>query len=112
MFWGDININIIIPSEPSDVLMNINGSIIPNKECDANDFITGSIADSVICTRVENGQSICHGNSGGPLVIKGDNGGSDMQVGVVLWGIICAADQFPNIQYACPCFASLRLNSK
>ncbi len=35
--------------------------------------------------------------SGGPLVIKDDNGGSDLQVGVVSWGIICAADQFPNV---------------
>ena len=48
----------------------------------------------------ENGQSACHGNSGGPLVIKDDNSGSDLQVGVVSWGIICAADQFPNV-HAC-----------
>jgi trypsin len=64
---------------------------------DANKFITGSITGSMMCTRVEIGQSACHGNSGGPLVIKDDNGGSDLQVGVVSWGIICAADQFPNV---------------
>ena len=98
MGWGDTTINLSI-AKPSDVLMNIDGSIIPNKECNANNnkFITGSITDSMMCTRVENGQSACHGNSGGPLVIKDDNNESDLQVGILSWGIICAADQFPNV---------------
>jgi trypsin len=32
MGWGDLNINFMIPSEPSGVLTNINVSIIPKEE--------------------------------------------------------------------------------
>ncbi len=95
MGWGDTNINVII-SESSDVLMNIDVSIISNEECDANELFTGSITDSMLCAKVANGQSGCYGDSGGPLVVKGDDGGSDLLVGIVSWGIVCL-DQFPNV---------------
>ena len=95
MGWGDTNINVII-SESSDVLMNIDVSIISNEECDANELFTGSITDSMLCAKVANGQSVCYGDSGGPLVVKGDDGGSDLLVGIVSWGVVCL-DQFPNV---------------
>ncbi len=78
--WGDTNINVD-NQELSIILMNIDMSIISKEECGARGF---TVTDSMISARA-NGHSSCSGNSGGPMVIKGNGGTTGMQVGVILW---------------------------
>jgi hypothetical protein len=44
-----------------------------------------------------NRKDSCQGDSGGPLVVKGVDDSADVQVGVVLWAIGCAIDEFPSV---------------
>jgi hypothetical protein len=50
----------------------------------------------MMCARA-NGKDSCQSDSGGPLIIKGDDANSDLQVGVVSWGLGCASDSFPGV---------------
>jgi hypothetical protein len=50
----------------------------------------------LFCPGVDGGgKDSCQGDSGGPIIKK--NGGGDVQVGVVSWGIGCALDEFPGV---------------
>ena len=105
MGWGDMSIRDDW-TELSDVLRNVDVTAISNEECDASDgtiggwFETykGQITDNMLCARARR-QDACQGDSGGPLVIKGvdSDGESDVQVGVVSWGIGCANRNFPGV---------------
>ena len=86
MGWGDTD-NNIVNFEPSYVLMNVDMSVISNQECDASELIIGLITDNMLCARA-NGIH-CNGDSGGPMIIKGDDSATDVQVGVVSWGNYC-----------------------
>ena len=86
MGWGDTDIHIL-NYETSDVLMNVDMSAISNQECDASQLISGLITENMMCAR---GDGIhCNGDSGGPMIIKGDDSATDVQVGVVSWGNYC-----------------------
>jgi trypsin len=86
MGWGDTDIHIL-NVELSAVLMNFDTSVISNQECDAIERISGLITDNMLCARA-NGIH-CNGDSGGPMIIKGDDSATDVQVGVVSWGNYC-----------------------
>ncbi|MBL4900371.1 MAG: trypsin-like serine protease [Colwellia sp.] len=59
----------------------------------ANDI---GITDAMICAFVPGGgKSACQGDSGGPLMINTNEGWQ--QIGIVSWGIGCAADGFPGV---------------
>ena len=54
------------------------------------------ITDAMICAAVAGGgKSSCQGDSGGPLMVNTNEGWQ--QVGIVSWGIGCAADGFPGV---------------
>ena len=84
----------------SDILMNVDVGYIPNEECEAaeggGETYNGKITGSMMCA-MANGKDSCQGGSGGPLVIKGDGGSADVQVGVLSWGVGCALDPFPGV---------------
>mmetsp|Transcript_18092 Transcript_18092/g.36442 ORF Transcript_18092/g.36442 Transcript_18092/m.36442 type:complete len:129 (-) Transcript_18092:104-490(-) len=42
------------------------------------------------------GRDACEGDSGGPLIVKGDSPEEDIQVGIVSWGSGCA-NNFPGV---------------
>ncbi|MBL4822812.1 MAG: trypsin-like serine protease [Colwellia sp.] len=54
------------------------------------------ITDAMICASIAGGgQGSCQGDSGGPLMINTNEGWQ--QIGIVSWGIGCAADGFPGV---------------
>jgi secreted trypsin-like serine protease len=55
-----------------------------------------NITDSMICAYISGGgKGSCQGDSGGPLMINTNEGWQ--QIGIVSWGIGCAADGFPGV---------------
>ena len=58
----------------------------------------GTITSSMMCTRAPHasGCGPCHGDSGGPLIIKGSDASMDVQVGVVSFGYECP-DTSPHV---------------
>jgi len=89
----------------SDVLLEVDLQIISNDNCkDAIQtilpwylsffplsFIFRFVYDSMICAVAEEDEAtVCNGDSGGPLIIKGSNGSqSDLQVGISSWNMLC-----------------------
>jgi secreted trypsin-like serine protease len=54
------------------------------------------ITDAMICAAVAGGgKSSCQGDSGGPLMVNTNEGWQ--QIGIVSWGVGCAADGFPGV---------------
>lgn len=54
------------------------------------------ITDAMICAAVaDGGKSSCQGDSGGPLVVNTNEGWQ--QIGIVSWGIGCAAEGYPGV---------------
>lgn len=93
-----------VSSTQSDVLREVDVQYMSNAECDASsgsyngDFVTydGYIEGNMMCAWSEN-KDACQGDSGGPLIKKGSDGETDVQVGVVSWGLGCAMATFPGV---------------
>ena len=96
--WGDTDISFV--EDISDVLMKVVVSVVSNDECgaveDSGYSYKGRITNSMLCAWAD-GRDSCQGDSGGPLVIRGGGVRSDVQVGIVSWGMGCAYNQFPGI---------------
>jgi hypothetical protein len=73
-------------SEVSDVLRQVELEILGDEPCD--DLYDGDIHHkSMICAiGKKEGGDACAGDSGGPLLVLGKDGGDDVQVGVVSFG--------------------------
>ncbi|KAL3805445.1 hypothetical protein ACHAW5_009451 [Stephanodiscus triporus] len=89
MGWG-----VMDDGDVADVLMRVDLGVISNEDCDnaelGDDNYNGQIYDDMICTESDGGQDACYGDSGGPLIVRDDNGpDGDVVVGVVSWGIGC-----------------------
>ncbi|REL26756.1 hypothetical protein DXX93_09325 [Thalassotalea euphylliae] len=89
-----------------ELLHQVDLQLLTNLECNttlANSVIgpdsdpsQGGITDAMICAAVAGGgKSSCQGDSGGPLVLNTNEGWQ--QVGVVSWGVGCAADGYPGV---------------
>ena len=81
----------------SDVLMNVDVSVISNEECAASEGYSDYgyyqsfkhvITDRMLCADTYQ-EDFCFGDSGGPLVAEGGDAGSDVQVGIVSWAAGC-----------------------
>eukprot|EP00559_Dactyliosolen_fragilissimus_P005023 CAMPEP_0184871636 /NCGR_PEP_ID=MMETSP0580-20130426/40833_1 /TAXON_ID=1118495 /ORGANISM="Dactyliosolen fragilissimus" /LENGTH=557 /DNA_ID=CAMNT_0027374323 /DNA_START=49 /DNA_END=1719 /DNA_ORIENTATION=+ len=95
----------------SDTLKEAKVDYIPNEVCkySQGSFIhksgmvnyLGLIHDDNMCALGvhENGnvKDSCYGDSGGPLIIKGNHPSQDIQVGIVSWGLECANPDLPGV---------------
>jgi hypothetical protein len=103
MGWGD-TIAADDAQKLSDVLMAVDVNVISNSDCDDSsgtingwsDSYKGQITSNMLCA-ADKFQDSCQGDSGGPLIIPGNGASSDVQVGVVSWGIGCASANFPGV---------------
>mmetsp|Transcript_12537 Transcript_12537/g.27442 ORF Transcript_12537/g.27442 Transcript_12537/m.27442 type:complete len:520 (+) Transcript_12537:260-1819(+) len=103
MGWGD-TIAADDAQKLSDVLMAVDVNVISNSDCDDSsgtingwsDSYKGQITSNMLCA-ADKIQDSCQGDSGGPLIIPGNGASSDVQVGVVSWGIGCASANFPGV---------------
>lgn len=103
MGWGDTvasNSYALL----SSTLREVELKVVSNQNCARSDGYVGRYFDSyngritgnMLCAK-DLGQDSCQGDSGGPLVLKGSSGDTDVQVGVVSWGIGCANENFPGV---------------
>lgn len=49
-----------------------------------------------LCIMDDTGR-VCNGDSGGPIIIKGDDVADDLQVGIVSWGLLGCPSDFPSM---------------
>ena len=87
--WGTIQYQGARPT----TLQKANIKIVDFKTC--NQRYKG-LTQNMICA-ADTGKDSCQGDSGGPLIIKGEDETTDVQVGVVSWGIGCAREEFPGV---------------
>ncbi len=99
MGWGDTDARDDVVTL-SDRLRVANVNVISNARCDTSrgtiggwhESYEGQITKNMLCARAV-GRDGCQGDSGGPLVLRN----TDVQVGVVSWGIGCANANFPGV---------------
>jgi trypsin len=77
----------------SDVLRGVEVPFVDDTTCDNNYSPRYNIYPSMLCAG-KAGVDSCQGDSGGPLYASK---GSNEQVGIVSWGIGCAADGYPGV---------------
>jgi len=86
----------------SSVLREVTVTGFPREQCNDPRMYDGLITPNMLCA-ANFGKDSCQGDSGGPLVVSkeeqdllgipGLNSGEEVQVGVVSWGVRCAALQ-------------------
>ena len=90
-------------SDFPDVLHQVDINLMTNEQCietlqnsTGGNFSSSGITPQMLCATFEGGgRSSCQGDSGGPLVVNTNEGWQ--QVGVVSWGIGCAAEGYPGV---------------
>jgi secreted trypsin-like serine protease len=84
-------------SDFPDVLHQVDLQLMTNEQCiDTLDTLDTIVTSNMICAAIEEGgKGSCQGDSGGPLVIN--TGSGIQQVGIVSWGIGCAAAGLPGV---------------
>lgn len=101
--WGVTSQNDTDPPT-SDVPLEIEAAVISNEKCsmvnglymERNETYNGYITDNMICTLAADKDS-CQRDSGGAEIIKGSDAMTDLQVGVISWGLGCATNIFPGV---------------
>ncbi|KAL7543821.1 hypothetical protein ACHAXR_013141 [Thalassiosira sp. AJA248-18] len=103
--WGEID------SDPStlnvsETLREVETFVMTNEQCASSEGIVdgttniasydGLITDNMLCT-FDNMRDSCQKDSGGPLILRGNDAEGDIQVGVSSWGISCASNVFPGV---------------
>ncbi|GFY45333.1 serine protease filzig [Trichonephila inaurata madagascariensis] len=93
--WGRLSEGDL-PSSLHEVLL----PILSNEECEQMYYEAGfkeNIRDVFVCAGISNGGlDACEGDSGGPMVIRGKQG-EWVLVGLISWGMGCAAPKQPGV---------------
>ncbi|CAF4947013.1 unnamed protein product [Pieris macdunnoughi] len=92
--WGEINDKRTVPNKLQIMFYRS----ISNKECNKRlkGFSFAPIDDKQLCVRGPDKKGACRGDSGGPLVAR-DAKKNIVQVGVVSWGTIPCAKDYPDV---------------
>lgn len=101
--WGVVNTR----GEASSILREVDVSVMTNEECiqingttiynNMHFSMSGHITPNMMCTFAK-GKDSCQRDSGGPLIVRGeDANSSDVQIGVSSWGVNCADRIFPGV---------------
>ncbi|KFM80909.1 Serine proteinase stubble, partial [Stegodyphus mimosarum] len=94
--WGRLSEEGELPGSLHEVHM----PILTNKECEDMYSAAGyseTIKDVFVCAGVlSGGLDACEGDSGGPMVIRGERGHWTL-VGLISWGMGCAAPKQPGV---------------
>jgi len=101
--WGVVNTR----GEASNILREVDVAVMTNEECiqingttiynNMHFSMSGHITPNMMCTFAK-GKDSCQRDSGGPLIVRGDDANSsDVQIGVSSWGVNCADRIFPGV---------------
>ena len=90
--FGDINPGSGM--ELAEKLQETEVELVENKECDKMHGGNDEVTDDMICAEGKDTDS-CGGDSGGPLIRKGNSIAEDRLAGIVSWGRGCADPDFP-----------------
>lgn len=94
MGWGTENEVAVIPN---NILLETSVLISDKDTCTSNyAAVNVPITDNMICA-ASPGADACLGDSGGPLIIKGDNSTQDKLVGIISFAFGCAKPAYPGI---------------
>lgn len=103
--WGRQNHSDI--TSASDVLMEADVDYIPNNECKQISMteygpsmsMENRVFDTSLCAAdFQNGSDTCFGDSGGPILLAGQNADEDLQLGITSWGPVeCGHPQYPAV---------------
>jgi hypothetical protein len=110
--WGDTDPALGEPELPT-ILQTASVNYIPNDICEKiNGFAAtegsdepvyfnyeGRVSSDMMCAINGDGQDACEGDSGGGLIRlnNASNGESDMQLGIVSWGVTCGDSNFAGV---------------
>lgn len=78
----------------ADHLHEVELEVVDSQSCRA--AYGGAVTEDMICAEGDEVDS-CMGDSGGPLLIRGDSMRDDRLVGLVSWGRGCALEGFPGV---------------
>lgn len=78
-----------------DQLQQVQIQIVDEIDCD--DRYDGDIHRKSMLCAIGVGKDTCNGDSGGPLIVMGDDPGQDVQVGIVSWGDVCGDVSLPGV---------------
>lgn len=70
--------------------------MVSNEDCTVAYVEYGGVTDNQMCAERE-GKDACQDDSGGPLIVKGENASSDVLVGIVSSGVGCATEGYPGV---------------
>lgn len=99
--WGATDVE---GTEMSDYLRKVDLEYIPNDVCESSGTwiddqyysYHGFIEENMLCAWGQE-KDACLGDSGGPLIVEGNDAVADVQVGIVSFGVGCMNPDFPAI---------------
>ena len=91
--FGDENPDELI-TDFSNTLNQVDVQYVSNEECRRDH--RGGVTEDMMCAEAP-GQDACYGDSGGPLLLLGEDYKEDNLIAIVSWGRGCADPNFPGV---------------
>jgi len=93
--WG----RIVAGGQSPSKLQELDVNVLSNQECvDDYAHTSDQISEQMVCAIRKGVKGVCHGDSGGPLIVPSSGGANFVLIGVVSWGYPgCAHDNYPAV---------------